>query len=146
MNKIWIAVAVGLVCASAQAQDSRYDRRSDSRYERSTDPRYERGADPRYERGADSRYERGADSRYERSAESRQERSINACVNDYARGEKLSRKEMRKLEDKCSGASARAPIRPSEQQADRRRYSPSMPDGSLQGRNLRGVPDTSGPP
>lgn len=130
MKRIWIAVAVGLVCAGAQAQDSRYDRRGDSRYER----------------GADSRYERSTDSRYERSAEARQERSINACVNDYARGEKLSRKEMRKLEDKCSRASARSPIVPSEQQVERRRYSPSMPDGSLQGRNLRGVPDTSGPP
>lgn len=114
MKKIWLVLAVGLVCGSAQARDSRD--------------------------------ERGADSRYERSADSRQERSVNACVNDYARGQKLSRKEMRKVEDQCSRSAARSPGRPSEQQAERRRYSPSMPDGSLQGRNLRGVPDTSGPP
>jgi hypothetical protein len=81
----------------------------------------------------------------------RDERRVDACVDDYTRGERVSRKQMKKIEDQCRRTSAKSQDYQRDRQLDRERQldrqrSSSMPDGSPQGRNLRGVPDTSGPP
>jgi len=91
-----------------------------------------------------------AQREYQVQRDARSERAVDDCIDDRARGERLSRKEMKKLEERCSrrAAEPKALSRDRqlrEREVERPRSSPSMPDGP-QGRNLRGVPDTSGAP
>jgi hypothetical protein len=100
------------------------------------------------------------------SRDARSERRVDACVDDYTRGERVSRSQMRKIEEQCrlSAASSqgyrtdprteRRDSRSSsrverqldsrtERQIDRRGSPPVTPPQGPQGRNLS---DTSGAP
>lgn len=123
MKKLYLGLLIAVVCNGAQAQRdnlSQRDYRSERDYLTQRD--------------------------YPSQRDARNNRSFDACVDDYTRGAKTSRKQMRNIEEQCRRTSARQ-LQPRESRQRGRNLSPtpSMPDGPT-GRNLRGVPDTSGPP
>ena len=64
---------------------------------------------------------------YPGQRDSRYERGVDRCVDDHTRGERLSRKEMKRVEEKCSRATpqAQAPIYSRGRESDRRRLKES---------------------
>jgi hypothetical protein len=74
----------------------------------------------------------------------RDERRVDACVDDYTRGERVSRKQMKKIEDQCRQTAAKSPDYQRDRQLDRERQ--AYRQRSLQGRTQREMPVTLDPP
>jgi hypothetical protein len=100
----------------------------------------------------------GAQAQREYATDSRQERRVEKCVDDRVGRDRVSRKEMRKIEEQCSRTSSRTQddrrdrnldsrereLAARERQMESRRLRTS-PEG-FGGRNIPGIPDTSGAP
>jgi len=100
----------------------------------------------------------GAQAQRDYPTDSRQEKRVEKCVDDRVGRDRMSRKEMKKVEEQCNRTSSRSSDDRRDRQLDSRdrelmardrqlesrrlRNSPEGPGG----RNIPGIPDTSGAP